>query len=295
MAEPDLGFLTGSLGPLPTWAWGLIGAGAFLLFKHLHSSSVATPAVVTQAIPVQGSGTNTIPSGSSGSSGSSYSGSGLSPLQNWLSQAQSFIGQLGVPSSASNLALQNYLSGQQLDQGEYNIISEIQSLVGAAPGVAPAQLMSTTSGSTGASGSTTGGSGSSGSLGGGAGATQGTATQSNSTPLKFSNPTIKAGVSDLPGTSITQSQQNIYVAAVDAALNKGVSYGQAQLSGYAAEKVNPYPSGTTQNTSFQQTISQPSTQSSNDAQLTYNNLIAAGYTPSGALQVTKNSYPTFSG
>lgn len=39
--------LTGKVGPLPVWAWAALILGAYLLYTHLHPSTVATSADAT--------------------------------------------------------------------------------------------------------------------------------------------------------------------------------------------------------------------------------------------------------
>ncbi len=299
MADTD--FWQDDVAGFPVWQLAIAVVGsiiAVIMFKHFTGSSG-----VSSSAPTAASGSAPTSSGGSGGSGGYTSpttpnSSGITPVEAWLAQAQTVANQLGISASASNTALQNYLSGGTIytGSGERSILNAIFSAIGNAPGVsspvyyvpeaasAPtgtSSTSSTTSGSSpGSTGSTTGT--------GGSGTTSPepvrvspseTVPHSSTTPV--SDPVaaaIKSAVSAINSFSSTAYARNApEPASAAASAQSQATASNAQAAGYSASQAETLASRAYD---FGQ-LSQ--------SQQTYANLLSSGTSAAQASQITQNA------
>lgn len=137
------GNLNNKLGPLPVWAWGLIGGGLFGVMYYLHHKKAV---IAAQNTPNSGSAfTSAGASSNGGNAGelattggtSGFGGAGTS-LAQWAANAVNWlIGQGASPADASN-ALSAYINGSTLTQDQTSIVNQALSQFGAPPsGILP--------------------------------------------------------------------------------------------------------------------------------------------------------------
>ncbi len=235
--DKKLSSLKKKYGPLSGTGWVAVGIGTaavYYIYKKIKGSSASSAALPSQVL----SGGSTIPS-----TGSTTSSPGFASFSDWSTAAISYLtGSSGLSPTDAYNAVQNWINGVCLDPAQYSGLGGFIATQGVPPGYGsstPPLTMCPTSSSSSTSTGSSGGSG-----------THSPTPSSTSVPAAVSS-VVTSATGFIPGTQtgnnpsgITQTQQNTYENAFLAALNSGQSIAQAQLAGYAAEGVNPYPPGT---------------------------------------------------
>jgi hypothetical protein len=177
------------IGPLPVWGWLAVAIGAIILYKIIKDRSSASTSTASGTVGASDNAASTFgsegfslnsagevvdnatgdilgtvagysPTGSSGTGG----GTGGSTLtaQQWVTNAQEALFNLGYNNATVDQALQDYLAGNQLPQNEYSIIEAAIALTGSPPAGLGTPVLSASGGTgtgSGAGGTSTGSSG----------------------------------------------------------------------------------------------------------------------------------------
>jgi hypothetical protein len=151
--------LTGKLGPLPAWAWGLLAGGAIIVVRKLRGGS-SGGAVNSQPGPYSGSAGDdadlaavqlpssyTVPGGGSSGSGSGSAGipqpaalPSYADNNAWQVAAVNALAARQFSPAAVSGALGSWLSGDSLSSDQLRIVDAAIIAVGAPPSPAPAPV-----------------------------------------------------------------------------------------------------------------------------------------------------------
>jgi hypothetical protein len=188
------------LGPLPIWGWAIVIIVGYFLYKFLKDRSAASSATGLAA-----AGTGAAVNGAGDGSGGTNNVSSTTPVldaTDWISAAETALGNLGYSSDSVDQAFQDYLAGNTLTAQEAAIVESATKLVG------PSPLGTPITATTGTPGSTVGT----------AGGTAGVITTADGIPLS----TDASGVFQIP-----LSQGSAALNALAAAVNTGGTSVQA--------------------------------------------------------------------
>lgn len=134
------GSLTHKLGPLPVWAWGLIGGGIFGVAYYLHKKKqVAAGSTGPSYSDLNASGNGGNAGELATTGGSAGAGGGTPPsLASWAANVVNWlIGQGTDPASASN-AISAYINGQTLTSDQTVLVNKGLTQFGSPPsGILP--------------------------------------------------------------------------------------------------------------------------------------------------------------
>ena len=148
MSETDI--LHKDVMGFPIWVVAILGVGVFFVVKKFTSSgSNSGVTLVSSGAGAGGvgavSGANPTTSGGNTPTVST-SASAPTGLETWLAAAQSALQQAGYDAQSANQALQDYIAGNPLPQGEYAIVNAANKLAGAAPGLGSPTVQTTSTG-----------------------------------------------------------------------------------------------------------------------------------------------------